>query len=153
MTIKKRTSLVIVGSGPVGMVAALMFKEHFEKVILFERQSKEGFLQTHGFTFPIVFTPASIKILKHIGVWEGISSQRSEFFGVVVHKRIFGKEFEFSSSQKDVYSHWRNHAITKLYERVVEEGISIYFNARVEGIDFKNSVCMTGGLGLFGYIR
>ena len=93
MTTKKRASLVIVGSGPVGMVAALMFKEHFEEVILLERQSKEGFLQTHGFTFPIVFTPASIKILKRIGVWEGISSQRSEFFSVVVHKRIFGKEF------------------------------------------------------------
>ena len=147
MTTKKRASLIIVGSGPVGMVAALMFKEHFEKVILLERQSKEGFLQTHGFTFPIVITPASIKILKKIGVWEGISSQQSEFFGVVVHKRIFGKEFEFSSSQKYVYSHWRNHAITKLYERVVEEGISIYFNARVDGIDFKNSVCKVSDLG------
>ena len=147
MTTKKRASLVIVGSGPVGMVAALMFKEHFEKVILLERQSKEGFLQTHGFTFPIVFTPASIKILKCIGVWEGISSQRSEFFGVVVHKRIFGKEFEFSSSQEGVYSHWRNHAITKLYERVVEEGIPVHFNARVEDIDFKNNICREANLG------
>ncbi len=147
MTTKKRASLVIVGSGPVGMVAALMFKEHFEKVILLERQSKNGFLQTHGFTFPIVFTPASIKILKSIGVWDGISSQRSEFFGVVVHKRIFGKEFEFSSSQAGVYSHWRNHAITKLYERVIEEGIPIYFNARVEDIDFNNSVCKVSDLG------
>lgn len=147
MTIKKRSSLVIVGSGPVGMVAALMFKNQFEKVILLERQSKEGFLQTHGFTFPIVFTPASIKILKSIGVWDGIRSQRSEFFGVVVHKHIFGKEFEFSSSQKDVYSHWRNHAITKLYERVLEEGIPIYFNSRVEDIDFKNNICREANLG------
>lgn len=147
MTTKKRASLVIVGSGPVGMVAALMLKQHFEKVILLERQSKESFLQTHGFTFPIVFTPASIKILTSIGVWDGIRSQRSEFFGVVLHKRIFGKEFVFTSSKEGVYSHWRNHAITKLYERVVEKGIPIHFNARVEDIDFERNVCRESKLG------
>ena len=97
MTVKKNKKLVIVGSGPIGMVSALMFKEHFENVIILERQSKESFLQTHGFTFPSVFTPASIKILKRIGVWEGISAEKSEFFGVVIHKRIFGKEFKFTS--------------------------------------------------------
>ncbi|HAV76457.1 MAG TPA: hypothetical protein DCX53_03790 [Anaerolineae bacterium] len=147
MTMKKPTSLVIVGSGPVGMVAALMFKQHFKKVILLERQSKESFLRTHGFTFPIVFSPASIKILKEIGVWEGISSQRSEFFGVVIHKRIFGREFRFTSSREGVYSHWRNHAITKLYERMVELGIPIHFNARVESIDFQGNVCRESNLG------
>lgn len=147
MTMKKRANLVVVGSGPVGMVAALMFKNHFERVILLERQSKESFLRTHGFTFPIVFSPASIQILKAIGVWDGIKSQRSEFFGVVVHKRILGKEFKFTSSRKGVYSHWRNHAITKLYERVIEEKIPIYFNARVEDIDFKDNVCRETILG------
>lgn len=144
---EKRANLVIVGSGPVGMVAALMFKKHFEKVILLERQSKESFLQTHGFTFPIVFSPASIEILKNIGVWDGIRSQRSEFFGVVLHKRILGKEFKFTSSRHGVYSHWRNHAITKLYERIVEEGIPIHFNARVEHIDFRGNVCRELNLG------
>jgi len=147
MIVKKRDSLVIVGSGPVGMIAALMFKEHFEKIILLERQSKKSFLKTHGFTFPIVFTPASIKILKSIGVWDGIRSQRSEFFGVVIHKRIFGREFKFTSSRDGVYSHWRNHAITQLYERVVEEGIQIHFNARVENIDFQENVCKESNLG------
>ena len=147
MTVKKRDNLVIVGSGPVGMVAALMFKEHFEKVILLERQSKEKFLRTQGFTFPIVFSPASIKILKKIGVWEGIKSQWSEFFGVVIHKRILGKEFKFTSSREGVYSHWRNHAITQLYERVVEEGIQIHFNARVENIDFQENICTESNLG------
>jgi len=147
MTMKKRDSLVIVGSGPVGMVAALMFKEHFQKIILLERQSRESFLQTHGFTFPIVFSPASIKILKKIGVWEGIKSQRSEFFGVIIHKRIFGREFKFTSSREGVYSHWRNHAIMKLYKRVVEEGIQIHFNARVGNIDFQGNVCRESVLG------
>jgi len=147
MTVKKRDNLIIVGSGPVGMVAALIFKEHFEKVILLERQSKEKFLRTQGFTFPIVFSPASIKILKKIGVWEGIKSQRSEFFGVVIHKRILGKEFKITSSNEGVYSHWRNHAITQLYERLVEEGIQIHFNARVEDIDFQENVCRETTLG------
>jgi 2-polyprenyl-6-methoxyphenol hydroxylase-like FAD-dependent oxidoreductase len=147
MTMKKRANLVIVGSGPVGMVAALMFKKHFEKVILLERQSKEAFLRTHGFTFPIVFMPASIKILKSIGIWEGISSQRSEFFGVVIHKRILGREFRFVSAKEGVYSHWRNHAITKLYEKVIEEGIPVHFNARVESIDFDGNFCREAALG------
>jgi len=147
MQTKKRNNLVIVGSGPIGMISALMFKDYFENVIILERQSEEGFLQTHGFTFPIVFTPASIKILKRIGVWEGISAERSEFFGVVIHKRILGKEFKFTSSEDGVYSHWRNHAITKLYERVVEEGIPVHFNARVEHIDFQGSVCRESELG------
>ena len=147
MTTKKQGNLVIVGSGPVGMVAALMFKEHFEKVILLERQSKEKFLRTHGFTFPIVFMPASINILKSIGIWDGICSQRSEFFGVVIHKRLFGREFRFVSAKEGVYSHWRNHAITKLYEKVVEEGIPVHFNAQVESIDFYGNVCKEATLG------
>ncbi len=147
MISRKRDNLVVVGSGPIGMVSALMFKEHFENVILLERQSKQGFLQTHGFTFPIVFTPASIKILKSIGVWEGINVERSEFFGVVIHKRILGKEFKFTSSENGVYSHWRNHTITKLYERVVEAGIPVHFNASVEDIDFQSNVCREATLG------
>jgi 2-polyprenyl-6-methoxyphenol hydroxylase-like FAD-dependent oxidoreductase len=147
MTPKKYNNLVIVGSGPIGMVSALMFMEHFENIILLERQSREAFLQKHGFTFPIVFTPASIKILKHIGVWDDIHSQRSEFFGVVIHKHILGMDFKFTSSKEGVYSHWRNHAITKLYEKVIEEGIQIHFNARVENIDFDGNVCTEATLG------
>lgn len=147
MQTKKRSNLVIVGSGPIGMISALIFKDYFENVIILERQSEEGFLQTNGFTFPIVFTPASIKILKRIGVWEEISAERSEFFGVVIHKRILGKEFKFTSSEAGVYSHWRNHAITKLYERVIEEGIPVHFNASVEDIDFQGSVCRESKLG------
>ena len=147
MTMKKRANLIIVGSGPVGMVAALMFKTHFKKVILLERQSKERFLQSHGFTFPIVFSPASIKILKKIGIWEEIFSQRSEFFGVVIHKRILGREFKFTSSKEGVYSHWRNHAITKLYERMIQEEIPVHFNARVEDIDFHGNICRESTLG------
>jgi 2-polyprenyl-6-methoxyphenol hydroxylase-like FAD-dependent oxidoreductase len=129
------------------MVAALLLNKHFEKVILLERQSKESFLQSHGFTFPIVFTPASIKILKRIGVWEGINAERSEFFGVVIHKRILGKVFKYTSSEDGVYSHWRNHTITKLYERVIEEGIPIHFNARVDDINFQDNVCREATLG------
>ena len=144
---KKHRNLVIVGSGPIGMVSALMFKKHFENVTILERQSKDGFLQTHGFTFPIVFTPASIEILKGIGVWDGISAERSEFFGVVIHKRMLGMEFKFTSSEAGVYSHWRNHTITKLYERVIKEGIPVHFNARVDDIDFQGNVCREATLG------
>ena len=74
-TAKKHANLVIVGSGPVGMVAALMLKDQFEQVTLLERRSKENFLLTHGFTFPIVFSPAAIKILERIGVWAGDQSR------------------------------------------------------------------------------
>ena len=147
MAAKKDNNLVIIGSGPIGMVSALMFKKHFDKVIILERQSKESFLRKHGFTFPIVFTPASIRILESIGAWEGISSERSEFFGVVIHKRILGKEFNFISSEDGVYSHWRNHIVAKLYERVVEEGIPVYFDAIVEDIDFQKNICRESKLG------
>lgn len=147
MAAKKYKTLVIVGSGPVGMVSALLFKEYFENVILLERQSKESFLQDHGFTFPIVFSPASIKILETIGVWEGIRAERSEFFGVVINKRILGMDFKFTSSKQGVYSHWRNHTISQLYARIVEKGIPVHFDARVEGIDFQGNVCKEASLG------
>ena len=147
MTTIKRKNLVIIGAGPIGMVSALMFRQHFDNVILLERQSRENFLQRDGFTFPIVFTPASIKILESIGAWDGINSERSEFYGVVIHKRIFRKEYEFTSSEEGVYSHWRNHIVAKLYERVVEEEIPIYFNARVEDIDFNSNVCREATFG------
>jgi len=65
----------------------------------------------------------------------------------VIHKRILGKEFTFTSSEDGVYSHWRNHIVAKLYERVVEEKIPVYFNACVENIDFHSNVCRESNLG------
>ena len=85
---KKLDHLVIIGAGPVGMVSALFFKDHFKHITLLERQSKDNLLKKYGFTFPIVFSPSSIKILKQVGAWEAIEAERSEFFGVVV-QRIF----------------------------------------------------------------
>jgi 2-polyprenyl-6-methoxyphenol hydroxylase-like FAD-dependent oxidoreductase len=139
--------LIIIGSGPVGMVAALILKDHFNRITLLERQSKGNFLKRYGFTFPIVFSPSSINILKKVGAWKAIEAERSEFFGVVVHKRILGKEFEAKSYEENVYSHWRNHIIVSLYERILEENIEVHFDARVEDIDFENSVFSEAALG------
>ena len=144
---QKYNSLVIIGSGPVGMVSALMLKDHFDQVILLERQSKENFLEKNGFTFPIVFSPASIRILENIGVWDQIFSERSKFFGVVIYKRIMGKEFNFSTTKEEVYAHWRSHIINQLYARILEENIKIHFDAQVEGIDFDKNLCQETSLG------
>ena len=144
---KELGHLVIIGSGPVGMTAALILKKHFKHVTLLERQSKDNFLKKYGFTFPIVFSPASIDILKKIGAWDAIMAERSEFFGVVLHKRILGMDIALKSYEEGVYSHWRNHIISCLYERIVEEKIEIHFNARVKDIDFQRSVCQEETLG------
>ena len=143
----RHRNLVIVGSGPVGMVAALLLQEHFEQVTLLERRTQEDFLQAQGFTFPIVFSPASIRILQQIGIWDAIRAERSEFFGVVIHQRVLGRELSFTAVREGVYSHWRNHVVAKLYEQVQAAGIPIHFEARVEAIDFKNSVCREARLG------
>ncbi len=144
---KKYQNLVIVGSGPVGMVSALLLREQFEQLTLLERRTKENFLQTQGFTFPIVFSPSSIRILQQIGIWEAIRAERSEFFGVVIHNRILGREFNITSVREGVYSHWRNHVVAKLYEEVLAAGIPIHFEAQVEAIDFQNNVCREARLG------
>ena len=144
---KKNGCLVGIGSGPVGMVSALILKDYFDKVILLERQSRETFLKKHGFTFPIVFSPASSKILESIDVWKPIMSEKSEFYGLVIHKRIMGKEFEFTSVKEGVFAHWRHHIIAKLYERILEEKIPIYFDANVEEIDFQGNLCKETRLG------
>lgn len=144
---KKYQNLVIVGSGPVGMVSALLLREQFEQVTLLERRTKENFLRTQGFTFPIVFSPSSIRILQQIGIWEAIRAERSEFFGVVIHNRILGREFNITSVREGVYSHWRNHVVAKLYEKVLAAGIPIHFEAQVEAIDFQNNVCREARLG------
>ncbi len=144
---KGKGCLVIIGSGPVGMVSALMLKAHFEKVILLERQSQEKFLQKHGLTFPIVFTPASIRILEGIGVWKPLMQEKSEYYGVIIHKRIMGKELEFTVAKEGVYSHWRNHIIAKLYQRILDEELQIHFDTNVEDIDFPNNFCKEQRLG------
>lgn len=139
--------LVIVGCGPVGMVAALMLKDHFDEVVLLEKQSRESFLKKHGFTFPIVFSPAAIKILEKVGALDAIRAERSEFFGVVLHKILVGKEFEFKSYEEGVYSHWRNHIVACLYQRLIEEEIKIHFEANMVDIDFQGNLCRETKLG------
>jgi 2-polyprenyl-6-methoxyphenol hydroxylase-like FAD-dependent oxidoreductase len=129
------------------MVAALLLKEQFEQVTLLERRTEEDFLQTQGFTFPIVLSPSSIRILQRIGIWDAICEERSEFFGVVIHSRVLGRELSFTSVRKGVYSHWRNHVVAKLYEQVRAAGIPIHFGSQVEAIDFQDNVCREARLG------
>jgi 2-polyprenyl-6-methoxyphenol hydroxylase-like FAD-dependent oxidoreductase len=129
------------------MVAALLLKDRFDKVILLERQSKERFLTTRGFTFPIVFSPAAIKVLAEVGVWEAIQQEQSPFFGVVIHKRLLGREFTWTAKRDGVYSHWRNHIVAGLYDRVSQEGIDVHFEAEVTDIDFAGGVCTEATLG------
>ncbi len=144
---QKQKQLIIIGSGPVGMVSALLLKPYFEKIILFERQTKEKFLNKYGFTFPIVLTPASIKILKQIDVWDEIMTERSKYFGIVIHVNVLGQDFQYTITQDDAYSHWRNHIVTKLYEKVVEEDIPIVFESEVTSIDFDNNICVEASQG------
>ena len=140
-------TLVIVGSGPVGMVSALLLKDRFNRVVLLERQSQERFLRTRGFTFPIVLSPAAIRVLERVGVWEAISAERSPYFGVVIHKRLLGRELTWTAKRAGVYSHWRNHIVASLYQAVRHHGIEVVFEADVTDIDFAGHVCTEATLG------
>ena len=131
-----RRNLVIVGSGPVGMTAALLLKDRFDSVVLLEKRTKERFLETHGYTFPIVLSPAAQNVLRDVGVQPSIEQQRSPYFGVVVHRLFMGREFTWTAKREGIYSHWRNHIVRSLYDRVVESGIDVRFDAKVEDIDF-----------------
>lgn len=144
-------TLVIVGAGPVGMVSALLLKDHFDRVVLLERQSRERFLRTRGFTFPIVLSPAAIEVLERVGVWDAISAERSPYFGVVIHKRLFGREFTWTAKRAGVYSHWRNHIVASLHQAVAEHDIEVVFDADVEDIDFARNVCREATLGEVPY--
>ena len=121
----KHGTLVIVGSGPVGMTSALLLNDRFERIVVLERQSKEKFLRTRGFTFPIVFSPAARNVLRQIGVLEAMNQERSPYFGVVVHKRVLGAELTWTAKRGGIYSHWRNHIVTTLYDCLVAEGIDV----------------------------
>jgi 2-polyprenyl-6-methoxyphenol hydroxylase-like FAD-dependent oxidoreductase len=129
------------------MVSALLLKDRFEHIVLLERQSRERFLRSRGFTFPIVFSPAAIRVLDRIGVWDAIRGERSPFFGVVIHKRMLGRDLTWTAKRDDVYSHWRNHIVTSLYDRVCADGIEVHFEAQVEDIDFSANMCREATLG------
>lgn len=144
---KKNACLVVIGSGPLGMISSLILKEHFDKVIVLERQSKEKFLKKHGYTYPIVFSPGAIKILEKVGAWKPIISERSEYNGVLIHTKIMGKEFKIKIATEGLYAYWRHHIIEKLYERTLQEKIQIYFNANVEYIDFQDNICKESKMG------
>ncbi|MEM7330783.1 MAG: NAD(P)/FAD-dependent oxidoreductase [Chloroflexota bacterium] len=148
---QSNNQLIIIGSGPVGMVAALMLKPYFKNIIIFERQSKEKFLNKYGFTFPIVLAPAAIKILEMINVWDDIMTERSEYFGIVIHVNALGQDLNLTITQDDAYSHWRNHIVTSLYERVVAEEIPIVFESNVTSIDFDNNICTEASQGQLSF--
>lgn len=142
---RRHGSLVVIGAGPVGMVSALLLRERFDQVVVLERQSKERFLETRGFTFPIVLSPAAGSVLGRVGAWDAINAERSPYFGVVVHKRVLGRDLRWTARRADVYSHWRNHIVAALHDRLVEEGIEVVFGARLESIDFESRVCTIAG--------
>lgn len=139
--VKQHERLVIVGAGPIGTVAALKLRHHFKEIILLERQNKETYLEKNGFTFPIVFTAAAIKILRELEVWDSIYAERSEYFGVVVHRNV--KNHQPPKPRKlENWAHWRNHIITSLYQRVLQEDhIDVRFESNVTAIDFDNNIC------------
>jgi len=146
-TARAHGTLVIVGSGPVGMVSALLLKDRFERVVVLERQSRERFVRTRGYTFPIVFSPAALSVLDRIGVRTAINRERSPYFGVVVHKRVLGREFTWTAKRENIHSHWRNHIVASLHEGLLEEGIEVQFEAALEDIDFDGNVCTEAKLG------
>ncbi|MDJ0952437.1 MAG: NAD(P)/FAD-dependent oxidoreductase [Acidimicrobiia bacterium] len=140
-------TLVIIGSGPVGMASALLLKDRFERVVVLERQSKEKFLRKRGFTFPIVFSPAARAVLRQIGVLDAMNQERSPYFGVVVHKRVLGAELTWTAKRAGIYSHWRNHIVATLYDRLAAEGITVHFDSELEDIDFTDNFCTEATLG------
>lgn len=141
--IKQHERLIIIGSGPVGMVAALKLRHNFKEVILLERQNKQTFLEKNGFTFPIVFTLTAIRLLKSVDVWEAIQSEQSEYFGVVIHKRLMGEERIVENVRPGIYAHWRNHIVNSLYDRIAQEdNIEIRFESTVTDIDFERNICV-----------
>jgi 2-polyprenyl-6-methoxyphenol hydroxylase-like FAD-dependent oxidoreductase len=133
------------------MVSALLLRSRFDHVTILESQSKERFLRRRGFTFPIVLSPAAGRVLREVGAWDAINAERSPYFGVVVHKRFLGRNLRWTARREGVYSHWRNHIISSLHNRVVEEGINVVFDARLESIDFESRVCRVGGGTEFAY--
>ena len=143
----ERRRLVIVGSGPVGMTAALLLADSFESVIVLEKRSKERFLETHGYTFPIVLSPAAQDVLRSVGVQSAIEAQRSPYFGVVVHRLFMGREFTWTAKRSGIYSHWRNHIVRSLYDRVTERGIDVRFETRIDDIDFDRCVVTEASAG------
>ena len=142
-----RGTLVVVGSGPVGMTAALLLQDRFERVVVLERQSKERFLRTKGFTFPIVLAPAATNVLRRVGVMDAIEQERSPYFGVVIHQRLLGRDTRWTVRRGDTYSHWRNHIVTSLHDRLEARGIEVHFDAELEHIDFAANVCTEATLG------
>lgn len=140
-------TLVVVGSGPVGMASALLLRRHFERVVVLEKQSKERFLRTRGFTFPIVVSPSARAVLERIGAWDAINSERSPYFGVVVHRNVLGRDLTWKARRAGIYSHWRNHIVASLYARLSEEDIEVRFEADVGAIDFDSNTLAEASLG------
>lgn len=144
-------TLVVVGSGPIGMASALALKDRFDRVVVLERQSKERFLRTRGFTFPIVFTPAALEVLERVGARHRIDRERSPYFGVVVHRTVLGRELTWKAKRSGIYSHWRHHIVASLHERLVEEGIDVHFESNVTAIDFSANTVTEATLGELGF--
>ena len=139
----RHENLVIVGSGPVGMVAGLCLKPFFRKITLLERQSKENFLSRNGYSFPLLFPPASEAVLKQAGVWEDLIVGHCEYTGLTVYKTIMGKEYQFKSDMDPALrSHWRANLITALHKVLDRtEGMDIVWECNLQDIDFDNNEC------------
>lgn len=141
-TMHHHQTLVIVGSGPIGMTAALQLSPYFSKVILLERQSKHNFLEENGYTFPFSLTPAAEKVMEKV-------KERSPCYTLDLHYAVKGIEFPIGHfEQNNVYAFWRHHVITTLYKACVEVA-EIRFDTSIESIDFdKSTTLLTDGTTL-----
>jgi 2-polyprenyl-6-methoxyphenol hydroxylase-like FAD-dependent oxidoreductase len=64
---KARTQVLVVGAGPVGLVAALRLREQGIDVRIIEQQSEHS-----AQTFPVVLHPMTLRILRALGLTEAL---------------------------------------------------------------------------------
>lgn len=73
---KKKVQALIVGAGPVGLLAALALREHAVDVVVLERKEPE-----HARNFAVVLHPRAVALLDRLGIarpleWQGQSFKR-----------------------------------------------------------------------------
>lgn len=138
-----RSQVVVVGAGPVGLIAALRLRRQGVDVRVFDQQS-----ESRAYSFPVVLHPQTVRILTEAEVsapifWRGKSIERLAVFAGGERRAVL--QFPTTAAKIGLLTLPQNVLRQALLHELSRLGVDVEWNARLLWLE-QDERCVWGRL-------